>query len=102
MLTPGSLAILQASFAKEDRGRAIGVWSGLGGVAAAVGPFLGGWLVDAASWRWVFLINLPVATAVVIIAIRHVPESRDATVTGRIDLGGAALGSVGLAAATYS
>jgi EmrB/QacA subfamily drug resistance transporter len=101
MLTPGSLAILQASFAKEARGRAIGAWSGLGGVAAAVGPFLGGWLVDAASWRWVFLITLPVATAVVIIAIRHVPESRDATVTGRIDLGGAALGSVGLAASTY-
>jgi EmrB/QacA subfamily drug resistance transporter len=101
LLTPGSLAILQSSIAKEDRGRAIGAWSGLGGVAAAVGPFVGGWLVDAASWRWVFLVNLPVAIAVVIVAIRHVPESRDSTITGRIDLGGAALGSVGLAAATY-
>ena len=101
LLVPGSLAILQSSFAKEDRGRAIGAWSGLGGVAAAVGPFLGGWLVDAASWRWVFLINLPVAMAVVIVSIRHVPESRDSLITGRIDLAGAALGSVGLAAATY-
>jgi EmrB/QacA subfamily drug resistance transporter len=101
LLTPGSLAILQSSIAKEDRGRAIGAWSGLGGVAAAVGPFLGGWLVDAASWRWVFLVNLPVAIAVVIVAIRHVPESRDPTITGHVDLGGAALGSVGLAAATY-
>jgi EmrB/QacA subfamily drug resistance transporter len=101
LLTPGSLAILQSSFVKEDRGRAIGAWSGLGGVAGAVGPFLGGWLVDAASWRWVFLINLPVAVAVVIISIRHVPESRDHTITGPIDLAGAALGSIGLAAATY-
>ncbi len=101
LLAPGSLAILQSSFVREDRGRAIGAWSGLGGVASAIGPFLGGWLVDAASWRWVFLINLPVAAAVVIISIRHVPESRASTISGPIDVGGAALGSVGLAAATY-
>ena len=61
LLMPASLAILQAAFAHEDRGRAIGAWSGLTGVAAAIGPFAGGWLVEVASWRWVFLINLPVA-----------------------------------------
>src|SRR3954463_589550 len=65
LLTPGSLAILEASFRREDRAPAIGAWSGLGGVATAAGPFLGGWLVDAASWRWVFLINIPIAIAVV-------------------------------------
>jgi len=74
LLTPGSLAILQASFTPDDRPRAIGAWSGLGGVATAVGPFLGGWLISAVSWRLVFFINLPVAAAVVAIAVRHVPE----------------------------
>ena len=68
MLTPGSLAILQSSFDQRDRGRAIGAWSGLGGVATAIGPFLGGWLVDAASWRWIFLINLPIGVAVIAVA----------------------------------
>ena len=76
LLTPGSLAILQASFVPDDRSRAIGAWSGLGGVATAVGPFLGGWLISAVSWRLVFFINLPVAAAVVVMAARHVPESR--------------------------
>ena len=83
MLTPGSLAIIQASFAPEDRGRAIGLWSGLGGVATAIGPFLGGWLVDAASWRWIFLLNVPLGIAVVTVAVRHVPETRDPNATGR-------------------
>ena len=101
LLTPGSLAILQASFDEEDRSRAIGAWSGLGGVAMAVGPFLGGWLVGAGSWRLIFLINLPIAVAVVALATRHVPESRDATVSGRLDLRGAALVSVGLAGVVY-
>ena len=63
LLTPGSLAILQASFAPDDRSRAIGAWSGLGGVATAIGPFLGGWLIGAVSWRLVFFINLPIAAA---------------------------------------
>src|SRR6202041_3811223 len=76
LLTPGSLAILQASFTPDDRSRAIGAWSGLGGVATAIGPFLGGWLIGAVSWRLVFFINLPLAAAVVAIAVRHVPESR--------------------------
>jgi MFS family permease len=76
LLTPGSLAILQASFAPDDRSKAIGAWSGLGGVATAIGPFLGGWLIAAVSWRLVFFINLPIAAVVVAIAVRHVPESR--------------------------
>ena len=65
LLTPGSLAILQASFQPDDRGEAIGAWSGLGGVATAIGPFLGGWLVEAVSWRLIFVINLPLAVVVV-------------------------------------
>lgn len=102
LLTPGSLALIQASFAAQDRARAIGVWSGLGGIAGALGPLLGGWLVDAASWRWVFLINLPLAASVVAIAGRHVPESRDETATGRFDWQGSVLGALGLAGVTYA
>ena len=64
LLTPGSLAIIQSTFAADDRPRAIGAWSGLGGVAGAIGPFLGGWIVGSIGWRWIFLINLPLAVAV--------------------------------------
>lgn len=102
LLTPGSLAILQASFSGEDRARAIGAWSGLGGVATAIGPFLGGWLVESVSWRWVFLINVPIAVAVVWIAARHVPETRDVDATGRLDILGAVLGALALAGTTYA
>ena len=77
LLAPGSLAILQTSFRPDDRARAIGAWSGLGGVAAAAGPLVGGYLLAVGSWRWVFFINLPVAAAVLVITARHVPESRD-------------------------
>jgi len=101
LLTPGSLAILQASFRQADRGRAIGAWSGLGGIAGAAGPFIGGWLIGVGSWRWIFLINVPVALAVVVIASRHVPESRDPASSHHIDVAGAALVAVGLAALTY-
>ena len=76
LLVPGSLALLSATMRQEDRARAIGAWSGLTGVASAVGPFFGGWLVDAASWRWAFLINVPLAV-VVLVAARGVPESID-------------------------
>ncbi len=100
-LVPGSLAILQTSFHPEDRPRAIGAWSGLAGITTAFGPFLGGWLVDAASWRWVFLLNLPLAAVVVLVGRRHLIESHDASVVGRPDLVGAALGALGLAGATY-
>ena len=94
LLTPGSLAILQASFRDDDRGSAIGAWSGLGGVATAAGPLLGGYLVTAGSWRWIFLINLPVGAVVLFVSVRHVPESRDPTATSHLDLGGAALATV--------
>src|SRR4029079_16384369 len=100
MLTPGSLAIIQASFAPDERGRAIGMWSGLGGVGTAIGPFLGGCLVDAASWRWIFLLNVPLGIAVVSVAVRHVPETRDPHATGRIDVAGAVLGALALAGLT--
>ncbi len=98
LLTPGSLAILQASFAKDDRARAIGAWSGLGGVATAIGPFAGGFLISAVSWRLIFLINLPLALVVVVIATRHVPETRDPDATGPVDVLGAALATVALVA----
>ena len=101
LLAPASLAILQASFRPDDRARAIGAWSGLGGVAAAAGPLVGGYLLAIGSWRWVFFINLPVAAAVLVITARHVPESRDPTSSGRVDTVGAALAVVFLAGLTY-
>ncbi|MEX5295950.1 MFS transporter [Kocuria sp. CPCC 205268] len=100
LLVPTALAILQSSFAPEHRARAIGAWSGLTGVAAAVGPFAGGWLVQTTSWRWVFLVNLPIALAVVLIARRHVPESRDPAACPQLDVPGAALLVSGLGALT--
>jgi EmrB/QacA subfamily drug resistance transporter len=101
LLTPGSLAILQASFREEDRGRAIGAWTGLGGVASATGPFLGGYLIAVASWRWIFFINLPIGLAVLLLAIRHVPESRDDDAPRHVDLPGAVLVMTALAGVTY-
>ena len=101
LLTPGSLAILQSSFATEDRMRAIGAWSGLAGVAGAIGPFLGGWLVEVASWRLVFLINLPLALVVVLVAMRHVPESSDPDAAKQLDFAGAALGAIALGGLTF-
>lgn len=103
LLTPTSLAIIQSSFHPDDRGGAIGAWSGLVGVATAVGPFLGGWLVGVASWRLIFLINLPLSAAVIWVAARHVPESRDPDAAGRpLDVTGAALAAFGLAGVTYA
>jgi EmrB/QacA subfamily drug resistance transporter len=101
LLTPGSLAIIQASFHPDQRARAIGLWSGLGGIAGAVGPFLGGWVIEATSWRWIFLINLPVAVAIAVITRRHVPESRDPAAAKHTDAPGAVLVAVGLASLTY-
>ncbi len=100
LLTPGSLAIISASFRGADRAAAIGAWSGLGGLAGAVGPFLGGWLVEW-SWRAVFLINIPVAVLIVVVATRHVPESRDEQASGGLDLAGTALAVAGLGALTF-
>ncbi len=101
LLTPGSLAIISASFHGADRAAAVGAWSGLGGVAGAVGPFLGGWLVEW-SWRAVFLVNLPVAALIVAVAARHVPESRDLDSPPHLDLAGTVLAVAGLGGLTYA
>ncbi|WP_406298417.1 MFS transporter [Embleya sp. NBC_00888] len=102
LLTPGSLAIIQATFHADDRARAVGTWSGLGGVASAIGPFLGGWLVDAVSWRWVFLINLPLAAVTIVVALRTVPETFDPQPRGRFDVTGAVLAALALAGVTWA
>ncbi|MFI6759331.1 MFS transporter [Micromonospora sp. NPDC050417] len=113
LLTPGSLALIQASFHPDDRGRAIGAWSGFSGVSTALGPLLGGWLIDALSWRWIFLINVPLAVVVVFAALRWAPESRAAGATNqagaeagnvgtRFDITGALLGALGLAGITFA
>jgi len=102
LLTPGSLAIIAASFTEQDRAKAIGAWSGFGGVASAIGPFIGGYLVAGPGWRWVFLINLPLAAIVVAISQRHVPESWDPDAVPHLDLLGAALGALGLGGVTYA
>ncbi len=99
LLVPGSLAIISASFPEGERGRAIGLWSGFAALTSAVGPVLGGVLIDTLSWRWIFFINLPLA-ALVLFFLTRVPESRDPE-AGRLDLGGSALVTLGLGALTY-
>ena len=101
VLTPQSLAVIQVSFRAEDRGRAIGAWSALGGIAAAVGPVLGGWLIDVASWRWIFFIDVPVAAAVVALALWKVPETRNPEAQ-RLDMPGALAAFVGLGGVTWA
>ncbi|MBA6439632.1 MULTISPECIES: DHA2 family efflux MFS transporter permease subunit [Streptomyces] len=102
LLTPGSLALIQSVIHHDDRARAIGLWSGFGGIGAAIGPFLGGWLVDGPGWRWVFFINVPLAALCVPVALRHVPETRDPRARGRFDVLGAVLGAAALALVTYA
>ncbi|MEP6667112.1 MAG: MFS transporter, partial [Nocardioidaceae bacterium] len=102
LLTPGSLAMIQGAFHPADRARAIGSWSGLGGIAAAIGPFVGGWLVQYASWRWVFLLNLPLAVVTVAIANRCVPETRDPESVPGFDVPGATLGALALGGVTFA
>jgi EmrB/QacA subfamily drug resistance transporter len=101
LLTPGALAILEASFVREDRSKAIGAWSGLGGIGGALGPFLGGWLVEVANWRFIFLINVPLALIVIWVAARHVPESKNPAAAREIDVAGVLLGAIGLGGLTY-
>lgn len=99
LLVPGSLAIISAAFPEQQaRGRAIGTWSGFTSITTAIGPVLGGWLVDNASWRWIFFLNLPLALVVLAVTYRWLPESRDADATGRLDWPGAVLATVGLGA----
>jgi EmrB/QacA subfamily drug resistance transporter len=95
LLVPGSLAIISASFDEKNRGQAIGTWSGFTAITTAVGPLLGGWLVQHASWRWVFFINLPLAAAVLVISLWRVPESRSPDQAG-IDWWGALVVTLGL------
>ncbi|MCB0864381.1 MAG: MFS transporter [Solirubrobacterales bacterium] len=102
LLTPGSLAIIESTVATGERARAIGAWSGLGGVATAIGPLLGGWLVEAVSWRLIFLINVPIGLFVFVSARRHVPETRDPDAPRRLDALGALLAALGLAGTTYA
>jgi EmrB/QacA subfamily drug resistance transporter len=100
LLVPGSLAIISNSFTGEERGRAIGTWSGFSAITAAIGPVLGGWLVETVSWRAVFFINIPVAIVVVLVSVRHVPESSSPE-KGRLDWLGAILATLGLGALVY-
>ena len=99
-LVPGSLAIISASFDENSRGQAIGTWSGFTAMTSALGPVLGGWLIERASWHWVFLINVPMAALVIAISLRHVPESRSSRASSA-DWLGAAITTVGLAALVY-
>ena len=100
LLVPGSLAIISTSFDESSRGKAIGTWSGFTAITAAIGPVLGGWLVEHASWRWVFFINLPLALAVICISLWQIPESRRDT-ADRVDWSGAILATVGLGGLVY-
>lgn len=102
LLVPGSLALISASFPEKERGKAIGTWSGFSGITAAVGPVLGGFLVDHFSWTWAFFINVPMALLVLWIVWRHVPESRGASATGRLDFWGALLATAGLGGVVYA
>src|SRR5580704_17630981 len=95
LLVPGSLAIISTSFDEKSRGHAIGTWSGFTAITTAVGPVLGGWLIEHASWRWAFFINLPLSAAVIAISVWRIPESRSAS-AGRVDWLGAILATVGL------
>jgi EmrB/QacA subfamily drug resistance transporter len=99
-LVPGSLAIISASFPEKERGRAIGTWSGFTAITTALGPVLGGWLIEHASWRWVFFINVPLAAAVIAISLWRVPESRTGT-QGSVDWVGALIVTAGLGGVAY-
>ena len=101
LLVPGSLALISASFAEERRGRAIGTWSGFTAITTAAGPVVGGWLIEHASWRAAFFLNLPIAAVVLLISLWRVPESRDAATKGGLDFAGAALATLSLGGIIY-
>ncbi len=101
LATPGSLSLLSSAYSGEARGRAIGIWSGFSALTAAAGPVLGGWLTQSFSWRYVFVINLPIAAVVLLVLALRVPESRDASADRRVDIAGAALATAGLGLLVY-
>ena len=101
LLVPGSLALISAHFHKANRGRAIGTWAAFTSIAAGIGPILGGWLVDHASWRWIFFLNLPLAALVVIVTWWKIPDGRRPHVEGGVDWSGAALATIGLFGLIY-
>src|SRR5213596_2374466 len=100
LLVPGSLAIISSSFAENERGRAIGTWSGFSAITAGIGPVIGGWLIENLSWRAVFFINIPIALLVILISLWRVPESSDKQSAG-LDWWGAIFGALGLGALVY-
>lgn len=102
LLVPGSLALISAAFPENERGRAIGTWAGFSGITAAVGPVIGGWLIDNYSWAWAFLVNAPLALLTVAMAMLRVPESRDPHAAGRLDWTGAALVTLGLGGLVFA
>lgn len=102
LLVPGSLALISANFPEQTRGRAIGVWSGFTAITAAIGPVLGGWLIEHGSWRWVFFINLPLGLAVFLLSLWKVPESRSGQAGMRADWPGALLATVGLGGIVFA
>ena len=99
-LVPGSLSIISANFEEKTRGQAIGTWSGFTAITTAIGPVIGGWLIEHASWRWAFFINIPIAAMVIVISLRHIPESRNSA-AGHVDWLGAAIATLGLAGVVY-
>ncbi|UZF56038.1 DHA2 family efflux MFS transporter permease subunit [Gordonia polyisoprenivorans] len=101
-VVPGSLALINSEIAPDDRGAAVGLWAGMSGATSALGPFVGGWLVDSVSWRGVFYLSVPLAAGAIWIALRHVPESRDQTEHARLDVLGAGTMILGLAGVIYA
>jgi EmrB/QacA subfamily drug resistance transporter len=102
LLVPGSLALISAAYSAEARGAAIGTWSAFSAITGAVGPVAGGWIVSYASWRWLFLFNVPVGALVALLAARKIPETRDPDASPRLDLAGAALATLGLGLVVYA
>jgi EmrB/QacA subfamily drug resistance transporter len=101
LLVPGSLSLITASFSEETRGQAIGTWSGFSAITAAIGPVIGGWLIEYSTWRWVFFLNLPIALAVILLSFK-VPESRNEEASRHLDWPGALLATLGLGGVTYA
>src|SRR5438552_13348044 len=101
LLVPGSLAIISATFGEDERGQAIGTWSGSTAITTALGPVMGGWLIEHVSWRAVFFLNVPLALIVLALVFLFMPESRDEEETGKLDLTGAALATISLGAIVY-